>query len=57
MCMHFIYCAGLDILAVCEFLKLADSFLEVVDYDILLSLELSSLLQPPSQGGPSSQVW
>ena len=46
--MHFLYLAGLNIPAVCEFLKLADSFLEVVNYDILLSLEPSSLLLLPS---------
>ena len=45
-CIHFLYLDGLDITAVCEFLKLADSFPEVVNYD--LRLELSSLLLPPS---------
>ena len=46
--MHFLYLAGLNIPAVCEFLKLADIFPEVVDYDILLTLDTSSLLLPPS---------
>ena len=46
--MHFLYLAGLNIPAVFEFLKLADSFREVVNYDILLTLEPSNLLLPPS---------
>ena len=44
--MHFLYLSGLNIPAVCEFLKLADSFPEVVNYDILLTLDTSSLLPP-----------
>ena len=46
--MHFLHLAGLNIPAVFEFLKLADSFREVVNYDILLTLEPSNLLLPPS---------
>ena len=46
VCIHFHYLAGLDITAVCEFLKLADSFLEVVNHDLLHTLELSLLLPP-----------
>ena len=44
--MHFLYLAGLNILAVFEFLKLADSFPEVVNYNILLTFEPSNLLLP-----------
>ena len=46
--MHFLYLAGLNIPAVCEFLKLADSFPEIVNYDILLTLDTSSLPLPPT---------
>ena len=44
----FTLLALVNITAVCEFLKLADSFPEVVNHDLLLTVELSSLLPPPS---------
>ena len=37
---------------VCEFLKLTDSFQEVVNHDLLLTLEPSSLLLPLVFAGP-----
>ena len=47
-CIHLLYLSGLDITAVCEFLKLADSFPEIVNHDLLLTLELRGLLLLPS---------
>ena len=44
----FTLLALINITAVCEFLKVADSFPEVITRDLLLTLEPSSLLLPPS---------
>ena len=44
----FTLLALINIMAVCEFLKLADSFPEVITHDLLLTLERSSLLYRPS---------
>ena len=44
----FTLLALVNITAVCKFLKLIDSFPEVINHDLLLTLEPSSLLLPPS---------